>query len=203
MEFCLSTLHRGTSLAYLMAGKKNHLDNHVFRQRQLGKHLCSTPTLFCPPRSASQLLRFSRVHSFSSCILRLQEERAIRSFSKERVHRYVCVCAKSHQSCPTLCNHTDCSPPGSSVHGILQAGIPEWVVVLFSRGSSWPRDQTQVSCIAGKFFTTEPLEEPRYVYREAYRWISPSWALFSWEGLSPKQLRRKSLFYLPQDGKLL
>ena len=46
------------------------------------------------------------------------------------------------QSCPTLCNHVDCSPPGSSVHGILQARILEWVAISFSRGSSQPRDQT-------------------------------------------------------------
>ena len=46
-----------------------------------------------------------------------------------------------------------CSPPGSSVHGILQARTLEWVAIPFSRGSSRPRDQTQVSCIAGRFFT--------------------------------------------------
>ena len=45
----------------------------------------------------------------------------------------------------------DWGPPGSSVHGILQAWILEWVAISFSRGSSWPRDQTWVSCIAGKF----------------------------------------------------
>ena len=44
------------------------------------------------------------------------------------------------QSCPTLCDHMDCSLPGSSVRGILQARILEWVVVPFSRGSSQPRD---------------------------------------------------------------
>ena len=47
----------------------------------------------------------------------------------------------------------DCSPPSSSVHGILQARILEWVVIPFSRGSSQPRDRTQVSSIAGRFFT--------------------------------------------------
>ena len=47
----------------------------------------------------------------------------------------------------------DCSPPGCSVHGIFQARILEWVVIPFSRGSSWPRDRTQVSYIAGGFFT--------------------------------------------------
>ena len=56
------------------------------------------------------------------------------------------------QSCPTLCDPVDCSPPGSSVHGILQARILEWVAISFSRGSSRPRDWTQVSCIAGRRF---------------------------------------------------
>ena len=57
------------------------------------------------------------------------------------------------QLCPTLCDSMDCSLPGSSVHGISQARILEWEAISFSRGSSWPRDQTQVSCIAGRFFT--------------------------------------------------
>ena len=57
------------------------------------------------------------------------------------------------QSCPTLCGPMDCSPPGSSVHGILQARILEWVVMPSSRGSFQPRDRTQVSRIAGGFFT--------------------------------------------------
>ena len=52
----------------------------------------------------------------------------------------------------TLCDPIDCSPPGSSVHGILQTRILEWVAILFSRGSSQPRDQTHVSCFAGRFF---------------------------------------------------
>ena len=57
------------------------------------------------------------------------------------------------QSSLTLCDPTDCSLPGSSVHGILQAKILEQVAIPFSRGPSWPRDGTQVSYIAGKFFT--------------------------------------------------
>ena len=56
------------------------------------------------------------------------------------------------QSCPTLCYCVDCSQPGSSVHGILQARILEWVAISFSRGSSPPRDWTQVSRIAGRRF---------------------------------------------------
>ena len=56
------------------------------------------------------------------------------------------------QLCPTLCDTVDCSLQGSSVHGILQARILEWVAISFSRGSSWHRDRTQVSCIAGRRF---------------------------------------------------
>ena len=52
------------------------------------------------------------------------------------------------QLCVALCDHMDCSLPGSSVHWILQARILEWVAILFSRGSSQPRDQTHVSSIA-------------------------------------------------------
>ena len=63
---------------------------------------------------------------------------------------YVCEVALL---CPTLCDSMDCSPPGSSVHGMLQAGILEWVAISFSRGSSQPRDRTQVSHIAGRCFT--------------------------------------------------
>ena len=58
------------------------------------------------------------------------------------------------QLCPTLCDPVDYSPLGSSIHGILQARILEWVAISFSRGSSQPRDQTQISRIAGKFFTS-------------------------------------------------
>ena len=61
---------------------------------------------------------------------------------------------KVAQSCLTLCDPMDCSPPGSSVHGILQARILEWVAIPFSRESSQPRDRTQVSHIAGGFFTS-------------------------------------------------
>ena len=57
------------------------------------------------------------------------------------------------QSCVTLCDPVDYSSPGSSDHGILQARILEWVAISSSRGSSPPRDWTQVSCIAGRFLT--------------------------------------------------
>ena len=58
------------------------------------------------------------------------------------------------QSCPTLCDPVACSPPGPSVHGILQTETLEWVASPSSRGSSPPRDRTQVSCMAGRLFTS-------------------------------------------------
>ena len=78
-------------------------------------------------------------------------------------HSALCVRAELLQPCPTLCNPVDCSPPGFSVHGILQARILEWVAMPSSRGSSWPRDWTHfscVACIAGKFITAEPPRKP-------------------------------------------
>ena len=63
-----------------------------------------------------------------------------------------CAHAQSLQSCPT-CDPMDRSPPGSSVHGILQARLLEWVLMPSFRGSSRPRDGTCLSCIAGTFFT--------------------------------------------------
>ena len=61
--------------------------------------------------------------------------------------RFYTTCAKLFQSCPTLCDPLDCSPPCSSVPGILQAKIQDWVAILFIRGSSQPRAQTHVSCV--------------------------------------------------------
>ena len=64
----------------------------------------------------------------------------------------VCVCVLVTQSCLTLCNHMDSSLLGSSVHEILQVRILEWVAIPFSRGSSRPRDQTDVFCSSGWVF---------------------------------------------------
>ena len=70
---------------------------------------------------------------------------------KTRVCVCVCVCVCTHACallCPTLCNPMVCSPPSSSVYGIFQARILEWVAIFFSRASSWPRDWNYVSCIS-------------------------------------------------------
>ena len=70
----------------------------------------------------------------------------------EKINQYVESESEVAQSRLTLCDPMDCSPPGSSLHGILQARVLEWVAISFSRGSSWPRDRTWVSRIPGRRF---------------------------------------------------
>ena len=72
------------------------------------------------------------------------------------------MCVWVAQSCLTLCKPMDDSPPGSSVHGILQAWILEWIAIPFSSGPSRPRDQTPVFRIAGRFFTFWATKESQY-----------------------------------------
>ena len=69
----------------------------------------------------------------------------------------ICVCVLCHSVMSNFWDPVNCSPLGSSVHRILQArilqAILEWAAIPFSRGSSWPRNWTCISCIAGRFFT--------------------------------------------------
>ena len=66
------------------------------------------------------------------------------------------------QSCPTLWDPMDCSPPDSPVHGIFQARVLEWVAISFSRESSQPKNWTRVSCTAGRCFTSGPQGSPEF-----------------------------------------
>ena len=75
------------------------------------------------------------------------------------------VKVKVAQLCPTLCNSVDCSPPGSSVHGILQTRILEWVAIPFSRGSSWPKDQTWSPTLQADSLLSEPPGETHDSYK--------------------------------------
>ena len=84
---------------------------------------------------------------------------------KKRQLKYLlAVAVLGTQSGPALCDPRDCSSPGSSVYGVLQAKIREWVAIPFSSGSSRPRDWTQVSCIAGRFFTMWATREAPNIY---------------------------------------
>ena len=100
------------------------------------------------------------------------------SDTTERLHFCFLQCMKVKsesevtQFCLTLCNPMDCTPPGSSVHGISKARILEWVAISFSMESSWPRDWTQVSCIAGRFFTIWATREGWTVRNNLKYWFS-------------------------------
>ena len=104
------------------------------------------------------------------------------------------------------CLHVDCNSPGSSVHGVLQARILEWVAISSSRASSWPRDQTQVSCTAGRFFyqgscIAEAMVFPIVVYgceswtvNKAEWWRIDAFELWCWRRLLrvPSTARRSN-----------
>ena len=96
------------------------------------------------------------------------------------------VCIKSFKvkvkSCSTLCDSMDCSPPGSSIHGIFQARVLEWAAISFSRGSSQTRDWAQASCTAG--FTV-------WATREALKSFNPHDHL--WNGLNYSHVRMSTL----------
>ena len=79
----------------------------------------------------------------------------VQTLYKHLLFLFVVVYPLSHVQ--FFCDPRDYSLPDSSVHGVSQAKILEWVAISFSRGSSQPKHQTRVSCIAGGLFTTEPL----------------------------------------------
>ena len=83
------------------------------------------------------------------------------SYSKERPMKE--KWKSSPQLCLTLCDPMDCRLPGSSVHGIFQARVLEWVAISSSRGSSWPRDRTRVSHIVSRHFTVWATREVPWV----------------------------------------
>ena len=80
--------------------------------------------------------------------------------NKPRLRKMLRACLRA-QSCLTLCDPMDCSPPGSSVHGVLQTTRLEWVAISYSRGSSHPGITPTSPALAGSFFTTEPPGTPK------------------------------------------
>ena len=110
---------------------------------------------------------------------------------------YFVLCSVA-QSCLTFCDSIHCNPQVSSVHGILQARILEWVTIPFSRGSSGPSDQTLISCIAGGFFTI-------WATREAHRYSvgsipleNPGW--YEWFIIEGNTQSRLSVYELDDIG---
>ena len=107
-------------------------------------------------------------HIPNSAVWQSQQPR----FSCLRLPVCVCACAVA-LSCPTLCDLMDCSLPGSSVLGISQTRILEWVARSSSRGSSRCRDRTISPASAGRFFTTEPPKEAASTGRVKFKTGNP------------------------------
>ena len=91
--------------------------------------------------------------SFLNCKLEIIQLTSFSHMCELNAHCLVSSESEVTQSWPTLCDPTDCSLPGSSVHGIFQARVLEWIAISFSRGSSRPRDWSQVSRIVDRRFT--------------------------------------------------
>ena len=108
----------------------------------------STGRLLNPARPWFPLCKWGELQKPHNNLDELRLQKWQSALTRAQSKTKMTVCAKSLQSCPTLWDSMDCSPPGSSVHGILQASILEWVAMPSSRGSSRPRDQTQVSYVS-------------------------------------------------------
>ena len=106
-----------------------------------------------------------RISKSSLKMLKMEENSSLR----------VCLtlCVSVTQSRPTPCDLMDYSPPSSSVHGIIQTRILEWVAIPFSRVSFWPRNWIWVFCIAGRFFTIWAIREAQYYYmiQQFHFWV--------------------------------
>ena len=140
-------------------------DKHTLKKKRI-TILCEPKIILSPSignrvlwkanTQSTQAYKVCNTHWMSTSDM---EEKAVEKWKCNTRLCYVLSCF-SHV---WLCDPMDCSPPGSSVHGILQVRILEWVAIRFSRGSSWPRDWTCISCsscIAGRLFTSEPPGKP-------------------------------------------
>ena len=120
------------------------------------------------------------------------------------VEQCVCLCVLVAQSCLTLCDPMDCNPPGSSVHGISQAKVLEWVAISYSKRSSWPRGQTQVSCIGRRILESALSCPPRLpASKRKQTFISTdlvSLLAFQWQGAGPRFLLHGVECWLPGAG---
>ena len=88
------------------------------------------------------------------------------------------ACVLSLQLCLTICNPLDCSLPGASVHEVLQARILEWLAMPSSRGSSWPRDWTHVSCIGRQVLYYNTTWEALLIWYPGYVLVPPLFGIF-------------------------
>ena len=138
-----------------VAGWHHRLNGHEFEQTR-GDSERQGSLACCSPWSGKGSETTEQLNNNNICLRPLNILKINYSSSFLNVNLLV------SQSYPTLWDPMDCSLPGSSVHGISQAGIMEWFAISFSKGFFWTRDQTWVSCIAGRFFTIWALSNPKF-----------------------------------------
>ena len=144
--------------AALEATLKKFSPSYCIEQALIGKQVLCLQKSF-PPRQEMTLRMQARTAATNSEILKLS---IISLFPKLLFFSENCVLFS--QSSATLCNSMGYSLPGSSVHRVLQARILKWIVMTSSRGSSQPRDQIRVSCIADSFFTAWAISEAFWLF---------------------------------------
>ena len=158
-----------SALEFQMKRNQKVMYNKIFKHKQKGKVI------------QRRLEKFLFLQTKGS-------DMANAAFWERRLYRCTCywvqvhtTCMKSESavlvahSCPTLCNAVDSRLWGSSLHGILQARIMEWIPVSYSRGSSQPRNQTHVSLIAGEFFTFWATREAILLHDRQINWETRCW----------------------------
>ena len=136
------------SHSYMTTGKTIALTRWAF----VGKEMSLLFNMLSISLYWISLIWTSLVAQRLKCLPGMQETR-VRSLGREdSLEKEMAAHFRHSQLCLALCDPMDCSLPGSSLHGILQARVLEWVAISFSRGSSQPRDRTRVSCIPGRHF---------------------------------------------------
>ena len=124
------------------------------------------------------MLRRPETGSTHNCTIRFKTELCPKS--EIEIPAFFSVSVLVAQLCPTHCDPMGWGLPGSSIHGIFQARILEWLAIPFSRGSSWPRDRTPVSHIVGRHFTIWATMFPLYSYKKNFNMIIGAEAAMSW-----------------------
>ena len=117
----------------------------LFCSSEVISTILSSSSLICSSASDILLLIHSRLFLISIILLFASAYSFFNSSESDE--------SEVAQSCPTLCDPMDCSLSGSSIHGIFQTRVLEWIAISFSRGSSRPRKRTRVSCTVGRCFT--------------------------------------------------
>ena len=155
----MAQVHRGTNTYFQVPNTYLFFKIKKAKNKKQEKD----PILKCPKHKYKRILwmrQQKHIGHFLNGILNLLTVVTQGLFEQSKAT--VCVSL----SCPTLCEPMDCSSLGSTVHEILQTRTLEQVLVSFPRGSSLPQDQTQVSCVAGRFFTSWATSWSRLAYLE-------------------------------------